>query len=67
MHFYMRHLLNYTNLIHNFYVLHMYTMFLLHVSVYLTPSSGRTYMFLAENNQLLQKLLSEVQWLHCKI
>jgi len=30
----------------NLYLLHIYTTLLLHVSVYLTPSSGRTYVFL---------------------
>jgi hypothetical protein len=30
----------------NLYLLHIYPTLLLHVSVYLTPSSGRTYVFL---------------------
>ena len=39
---------------HNFYLLHIYTMSLLHVSVCLTPSSGRTYVFLTQKHLLLR-------------
>jgi len=49
-----RCLFNYTNQMHTIYSIHICTIFLLHVSVYLTPSSGRTYAFLTQNHRLLQ-------------
>jgi len=49
-----RHLFNYTNQMHTIYSIHICTILLLHVSVYLTSSSGRTYVFLTQNQQLLQ-------------
>jgi len=35
------------------YLLHIHTTLLLHVSVYLTPSSERNYLFLAQKHKLL--------------
>ena len=37
------------------------------VSVYLTPSSGRTYALIAENHLAVSQFLSVIQWRHHKI
>jgi len=58
-----RHLFNHTNGVDTLYLLYIYTMLLLHVSVYLTPSSGRTYLFLTQKTPAFAQLLSAVQWL----
>ena len=50
---YIKHLSNHTNRIPNIYLLHIFTMFLLHVSLYHTPSSGRTHVPLTHNHLLL--------------
>jgi serine/threonine protein kinase len=50
---YIKHLSNHTNQMHNIYLLHIFTMFLLHVLVYHTPSSGRTHVPLTQNHLLL--------------
>jgi hypothetical protein len=39
---YIKHLSNHTNRIPSIYLLHIFTLFLLHVSLYHTPSSGTT-------------------------
>ena len=45
------------------YLLHIYTMFLLHVSVYLTPSSGSSLL----KNTCFYAVLSMAQWLRGEI
>jgi hypothetical protein len=45
-----RYLFNHTNQMHTFHSILCYTLFLLHVSIYLTPSSGRTYVFLNQKH-----------------
>ena len=44
---------NCTNQIHNVYSLHTFIVFLLHVSVSHSPSSGRTFVPFAQNHILL--------------
>jgi hypothetical protein len=53
-------LFNYTNHIHTAHLIHIYTI-LLHVSVYITPSSGRTYVFLTQNRLLFIVFVVEIQ------
>ena len=45
------------------YITYLYHTFLLHVSMYLTPSSGRTYKFLTPKTPVFTQRLSKVQWL----
>jgi hypothetical protein len=45
---------NYSNHMHNIYSLHTFTVFLLRVSTYHTPSSGRTHVPLTQNPLLLR-------------
>ena len=49
-----KHLSNYANHMHSVYSLHAFTVFLLHVSTYHTPSSGRTHVPLTQNPLLLR-------------
>lgn len=50
---YIKPLSNHTNQIPNIYLLHLFTMFLLHVSLYHTPSSSRIHVPLTQNHLLL--------------
>jgi hypothetical protein len=52
---------------HIIYLMHMFVIIFLRVSVYLTPPSGRTYVLVNQNHLLFAKLLSMVHWLGHKI
>jgi hypothetical protein len=49
-----RYMFSYTNQMQPEHSMHICTVPLLHVSVYITPSWGRTYAFLTQNHRLLQ-------------
>jgi hypothetical protein len=53
-----KHPSNYTNKMHNNYSLHIFTVFLLYVSVFLVPSSGRNYLPFAASHQVVFIFLS---------
>jgi len=42
------------SVVNTFYLLHISATFLLHVSAYLTPSSGRTYELITQNHVLFR-------------